>query len=302
MSIKSKIKRILPPKMFAAIRDVFYPEKINILEQRLNSLFIDHYRDLALPAMNQKIAFKNAEFKIFSKHGGDGIIAYIFSKIGVTNRIFIEMGVEDGTECNTANLSFNFGWNGLLIDAEEKWIQSAKNLYKKQLDSFAEKIKMVTSFITAENINQTIQDAGISGEIDLLSIDIDSNDYWIWDKIDVVNPRVVVMEYNAAFGLNSVTITYDPKFHYQETFRKHPLYFGASLSALAKLANKKGYILVTCDTHGHDAFFVRKDVAQGKFIDIEPEHIFYPNPYTLSKYGSVEEQFKAMKHLPYETI
>lgn len=293
--MKDFLKKILPSKTFASIRDVFYPEKIYILEERLNNLFIAYYKDLASEEINQKNAFKNAEFKVYSKHGGDGILAHIFSKVGVTNRTFVEIGVEDGRECNTANLSRNFGWQGLMIDANENWVRSAKDFYRDY------RVKVAHSFVTAENINQTILENNLKGEIDLLSIDIDGNDYWVWKAINAVSPRVVVLEYNSSFGLRSVTQKYMPDHRFSPR-EENPLFFGASLKALAKLSKEKGYILVACDVHGHDAFFVRADVVAGQFKAQEPEEAFYPNPFVLKKFGSIKEQFEQIKNLDFEEI
>ncbi len=290
------IKKILPNKVFAFFRDIFYPEKIYILEDRLSNLFLLHYGNLATSDVKQKTAFKNAEFKFYSKHGADGIIAYIFSKIGTTSRTFVEIGVEDGRECNTANLSRNFGWNGLLIDANEEWIKSAQKFYEGY------KVKAVQCFVTAENIDRFIADNGFKGEIDLFSLDIDGNDYWVWKAIDIIKPRVVVLEYNAVFGLKQMTIKYDPEFYFRKTYKENPLYSGASLTVLTKLSKEKGYILVACDTHGHDAFFVREDVAKGKFVELSPEEAFYPNPFNLKKFGSIDNQFEQIKHLDFEEI
>lgn len=291
MNFKQVIKKVLPRKVFGYLRSMVYPEKIGVLEERLSHLFLTHYQGIADPNVSQKTAFKNAEFKVYSKYGGDGILAYIFSKIGVTNCTFVEIGVEDGTECNTANLSRNLGWRGLVIDANEEWAKKARDFYKEY------KVKVAACLVTAENINQTIRDNNIEGEIDLLSIDIDGNDYWVWEAISVINPRVVVMEYNTAMGHHSLAIPYNPAHRYQSDF-----YYGASLRALSKLAVKKGYNLITCDSHGLDAFFVRRDVAQGKFRELSPEEAFYPNPYTLKKFGSLDEQFNQIKHLKFEEI
>lgn len=300
MRIKQVIKKILPRRILDLIRDIVYPEKIGILEDRLNTLFLTYYQSVAAPDLSQKTAFRNAEFKIHSKHGCDGLLAYIFSKIGATNRTFVEIGVEDGRECNTADLSLNLGWQGLLIDGNEEWVNSAKDYYKEKLGNQAEKVKIVTCFVTAENINQLLIDKGFRDEIDLLSIDIDSNDYWLWRAIKVINPRVVVVEYNAAFGLRPITIKYNssPDFHY----RKERLYFGASVSALTNLAKEKGYILVACDCHGHDAYFIRKDAVKGKFVELFPEKAFYPNPLTIATIGSIEDQFERIKHMDFEEV
>lgn len=302
MKIKKIIKKFLPRKVFCSIRDIFYPEKIDILERRLESLFSAHYQSLVSPNLNQKIAFRKAEFKIYSKHGGDGILAYIFSKIGPTNFTFVEIGVENGRECNTANLSLNFGWNGLMVEANNDWVKSAQNFYQEKLGHQANKVKIVSCFVNAENINKLFTDNGLGGEIDLLSIDIDSNDYWVWKSINVINPRVVVMEYNTALAFKSLSIKYDPNLHYGDICQKNPLYYGASLTALTKLAKTKGYILVACDSHGHDAFFVKKEVAEGKFIELSPEEAFYSNPVTLAKFGRLENQFELVKNLDLEEI
>lgn len=294
---KELVKRFLPRSIISSFRKIIYPEKIKLVEENLNALLCEHYRELAAPDLQQKIALKNSEFKVYSKNGGDGILLHIFSKIGVTNRTFVEMGVEDGQECNTANLSLNFGWNGMLIDANNAWIESAKKFYSSKLGAKDDKVRPVTSFITAENINETISQNGISGEIDLLSIDIDGNDYWVWKALDVVSPRVVMAEYNAAFGLRPITIKYNKEHRYEKD-----LYFGASLSALTKLANAKGYVLIGCDSQGHDAFFVRRDDAQGKFAEVTPHDAFYSNPHFEAEFGDLESQFHQVNDLDFDEV
>ncbi len=301
MRLKKIFKKILPRKLFDVIRDLVYPEKIHILEDRMNSFFLTHYHDIASPELSQKIAIKNAEFKVYSKHGNDGILLYLFSKIGVTNRTFVEIGTEDGRQCNTSNLSLNFGWSGLMIDGNKEWIESAKAFFKGKLGDCASKVKTVTSYVTTQNINELLKDNSITGEIDLFSLDIDGNDYWVWDAIRVINPRVVVLEYNAALGHRPLTLAYDPEHRYRPKV-DHPLYFGASLNALTALSKKKGYVLVGCDTHGHDAFFLRSDVAQGKFRALSPEEAFYSNPYAVGVFGNIDMQFELIKHMRFEKV
>ena len=295
---KELIKKLLPRGLISFFRKIIYPERIYLVEDNLNSLFNVHYQKIAALDLDQKIALRNAEFKVYSKHGNDGLILYIFSKVGTTNHTFVEMGVEEGKECNTANLSLNFGWRGMLIDANKEWLEGARRFYREKLGENASKVKIVPCFITAENINQLLRDNGFQGEIDLLSIDIDGNDYWVWKAIDAVRPRVVVAEYNASFGLKPITIKYNADFYYQ----RGSSYFGASLEALVKLARLKGYILVGCDAHGHDAFFVRKDAAEGKFVELSAKDAFYPNPYLIQTIGSTEKQFEQVKHLDFDYV
>lgn len=197
------------------------------------------------------------EFQVFSQRGEDGIIQYLISKIDIPNKIFVEFGVETYTESNTRFLLINNNWSGLVIDGSDKNIKFIKNdfIYWKY-DIVAKQ-----SFITKENINELIGSYTDVKDIGLLSIDIDGNDYWVWDAIDVINPRIVICEYNSAFGSEKkITVPYKSDFvrsqeHYSE------LYFGASLAAFCHLANKKGYDFVGTTSAGVNAYFVRKDLS-----------------------------------------
>ncbi len=303
MKLKQKIKRLIPSNIFRLLRDFLYPEKINILEERMNGFFNTYHQNIASPQLNQKTAFKNAEYKIYSKHGCDGLLLYIFSKIGATNRTFVEIGIQDGRECNTANLSINFGWNGLLIEANKEWAEMARSYYKKVLGTNVNQVHVGECLVTAENINSFLDKNSMKGEIDLLSIDIDSNDYWVWEAITNINPRVVVIEYNASLGPTaSITMKYDPTFQYQKFYRENPFYYGASVTALARLGTKKGYTLVTCDVNGGDTYFVRNDVCRGIFKEMSPEEAFYPNSYRLQAVGDTEAQYELIKSLDFEKI
>lgn len=154
--------------------------------------------------------------------------------------------------------------------------------------------------LTAENINETISGAGAHGEIDLLSIDVDGNDYWLWETLDVIEPRVVVIEYNASFGPRSISVPYDPGF---VRFRKHPSgwYHGASLAALAKLGRRKGYDLVGADSRGVNALFVRADARRGCLRAVRAEEAYYPQKKRLAV-ATVEQQLEAIQHLDFVEI
>ena len=230
------------------------------------------------------------------------MLLHIFSIIGVTNRTFVEIGVEDGKECNTANLSINLGWQGAIIDANKERLESGRSFYKEKLGKNFSKVKMIPSFVTKGNVNQLLSDNGISGEIDLFSIDIDGNDYWLWQAVSVVNPRVAVIEYNASFGFDkSMTIKYDPNFS-ASVKDKSSIYHGASLLALKKLAKTKGYVLVGCDSHGIDAFFVRQDLVQGKMAELSSGEAYYPHSQRLKDVGNTKKQFEQIKHLDFDHV
>lgn len=200
----------------------------------------------------------DAEFRVFSQWGEDGIIQYLLSKIPISNKVFLEFGVEDYRESNTRFLLMNNNWSGLVIDCDRQNVAriKASNLYWRN-DLTAE-----CEFITRENINLVIEKAGFRGDIGLLSIDIDGNDYWVWEAIDIISPRIVVIEYNNVFGKErAVTIPYRPDF---DRARAHysNIYYGASLAAICKLAGKKEYAFAGSNSTGSNAFFVRADVAQ----------------------------------------
>ena len=295
------IKKIVPKRLIVFVKNLTTIERLDLVEKHLSTLLRLNYKQVS-ENLGQRATFYNYEFKAYSKYGEDGILLYIFSKVGTTNHCFVEFGVEDGRECNTANLSLNFGWQGVLIDANKEWLEEARRFYQEKLGKDASRVKIIPCFVTAENINKLLLDNGLQGEIDLLSIDIDGNDYWVWKAINAISPRVAIIEYNASFGLKPITIKYNPNFHYQKTYRQNPLYHGASLTALAKLGNSKGYILVGCDSQGHDAFFVRKDAAEGKLAGLSAEVAFYPQPHRLKVIGSTEKQFEQIKHLDFDYV
>ncbi len=237
------------------------------------------------------------EFKVYSQNGEDGILAYLFSRVGAPHRTFVEFGVSNGRECNSANLALNFGWTGLMIEADPRIHRKARHFYDVMLNGpEAERLDILRAFVTAENINQLISGAGIAGEIDLLSVDIDSNDYWVWKAINVIHPRVVVVEYNASLGNDRpLTVKYNPHFSRYDT---HWFYYGVSLPAAVKLGKEKGYTFVGCDSRGVNAFFVRQEIASQHGLQaVTTEAAFYPQARRSIKL-TTEQQFDLIKHLP----
>ena len=264
--------------------------------QELAINFVQHkYIDLEKVKLPKK-PLNLHELKIYSQNGEDGILLYLFSKIGVRSRNFIEFGIGNGKECNTANLSINLGWGGLLIEADIKKVEEARNHYSTVLGDFAGNVTISYNRVTTENINSIIGQFLKGNGLDLLSIDIDGNDYWIWKEIEV-QARVVVIEYNATFGKDKrVTVPYD---EYFDRFEKHEsgYFHGASLPALIQLAERKGYIFVGCDSQGVNAFFVRKDVAEGKMSALTVQEAYFPQARRQKK-STLEEQFAQITHIP----
>lgn len=241
------------------------------------------------------------EARYHSQNGEDGLLMALFTRLGTTDSTVVEFGVAEGLECLGRNLVQNLGWRGLLMDGSRDNVLFADWYYHEIARLSRDRVRNVCVFVTEENINGILQAKGFGGDPDLLVIDLDGNDYWVWRAITVVRPRVVVVEYNASFGPDrSITVPYDPAF---KRLKMHPsgLYHGASLRALDCLAREKGYGLAGCDDHGVNAFFVRDDVAAGRLEPVSPVAAFRPNAHR-AKLGSVEEQFKLVAELAYVDV
>ncbi|MHA1491977.1 MAG: hypothetical protein ACTSRI_20275 [Promethearchaeota archaeon] len=205
------------------------------------------------------------ENKIFSQNGEDGIIEAIFNQIGTINKYFVEFGVQNGTECNTRYLYERKGWKGLMMDCSNNKQKMIKN-----------------EFITAENINDLFLKYKVPKNFDLLSIDIDGNDYWVWKSITNYYPRVVIIEYNACVPVElSKVVEYDPEFKWDFTD-----YFGASILALFNMGKSKGYTLIGCESMGINAFFVLNDLVEGNFKIKEIKKLYH-----LPRYGKKEYNY-----------
>ena len=212
-------------------------------------------------------------YKVYSQNDEDGIIHEIFSRIGTTNKKFIEFGCQDGLESNTHLLLF-YGWQGLWIEGSLEFCNEIKTKFKPVIENGQLKVK--NAFITKDNINILFSDSGFVGEIDLLSIDIDGNDLYVWDSVNVINPRVVVAEYNGKFPPDLEWCqAYNPD-HVWDGSDWH----GASLKAFENLGRKKGYRLVGTDLRGCNAFFVRNDLAKDLFLREDTSEALY-NPLRL---------------------
>jgi len=197
----------------------------------------------------------DVEFKVFSQFGDDGIIQYLIHKLQIRNRFFVEFGVEDYRESNTRFLLQNDNWQGLVMDCSADHVNAIKN----QWYFWRHSLQARCEFVTRDNINKLLGQAGVTEDIGLMHIDIDGNDYWVWESITGIHPVIVIMEYNSLFGANkSITTPYSETF---DRFQYHHsgLLFGASLAALIDQGTRKGYAFVGCNSAGNNAYFVRLD-------------------------------------------
>lgn len=249
--------------LITKVRNRFYPS--TQIGQR--QLYL-HYRQClennSLPKLNE------TGYRVFSQFEEDGKLLFLFSLIRMTHKTFVEIGSDDGVNSNSANLYFNFGWHGAFIDGNEKALKRGRKFFSKYPHSWFYQPKFIHGMVKRENVNELIKSSGLSGEIGLLSIDIDGNDYWVWDAIDTINPQVVIIETHSEFYLEDIVVPYDPNYVYPG---KHPVYHGASPKAMNRLAEKKGYRLVGANDYGYNLIFLRNDLLSDIVPRVSVEEI-----------------------------
>ena len=256
------------------------------------------FRELASQGL--VLPFEDVEFRNYSQCGEDGILHYIFSLIGTTNKQCVELCAGSGLECVSANLILNHGWFALLVDGDEKNVRKGLEFFSTHADGKVMGPRFLKRWISDNSVNAILKEASFSGEIDLLTIDMDGLDYWVWDAITEINPRVVVVEFMPWLGREPITTARDENFTTEwiplfengnqtdktteeelpddlSFFSRWTLHGGASLAAYNKLAKRKGYCLVGANGQGFNAFFIRNDIAQELFPEVSESTCFNEN-------------------------
>lgn len=207
--------------------------------------------------LDNLVSLYDAEFRVSSQWGEDGIVEWLVHQLGNVPESFIEFGVENYRESNTRFLLQHRHWRGLVIDGSEEQV----DFIRRDPVSWRHDLTAVASFITRDNINTIISDAGFSGEIGILSVDIDGVDYWVWEAINCASPQIVIVEYNSVFGdLLPLSVPYKSDYVRRKAHYSN-LYYGLSIRAAEYLAAKRGYTLVGTNRAGSNAFFIRNDRA-----------------------------------------
>ncbi|MES2227092.1 MAG: hypothetical protein V4540_04895 [Pseudomonadota bacterium] len=275
-------------------RQLIKPSRLDAIQEALGR--IESTLNSGRPAGNPR----DHEFKVYSQWGEDGIIDHLVTRIPIPSKTFVEFGVETYTEANTLFLLKHRNWRGLVIDGSPekmKELKASSVFWKYDLRADA-------SFITRDNINEIISRNGFEGELGLLSIDIDGNDYWVWEAITCVKPIIIVSEYNSLFGPTATLSTpYQPDF-YRTNAHPSNMYYGASIAALDRLARLRGYTLVAGNSAGNNVFFVRNDslgTLQPQII--EQAYVQAAFRESRDEHGAVQslsfaERQRAIGHLP----
>lgn len=205
-------------------------------------------------------------FRKYSQFEEDGILLYIFSLVRPINRTCVEISAGNGRECMSTNLIINHGWWGYLFDGNARNVSDGNRFFARSRDTFFHPPKFNQAWVTAENVNELLRNAGVSGPVDLLSLDIDGVDYWVWKAISTIEPQVVVCEtHNIIPPDKALTVRYDPKFVFRSEEHR-----GASLAAMTKLGREKGYRLIGMHRFGFNAFFMKNGVGEKYFPAVDP--------------------------------
>lgn len=226
------------------------------IDSRLDRILVN--QGLLLESLRSDL---DDEWGVFSQNGEDSILAYLLSKLGMKgpNHYFVEFGVEDFVEANCRYLLQTRNWSGLVLDGSEKNIARLKGhqiFWKHDLQA-------LNVFVTAENIGHLLFQHLGEQQPDLISVDIDGMDYWVVEAMADFRPSIFVVEFNSTFGMEQpLTVPYSMDFVRSEAHYSN-LYYGASLPAFKNLLLSRGYFLAAVNLTASNAFFVRRDVAEG---------------------------------------
>ncbi|MEM6900490.1 MAG: hypothetical protein AAF583_12035 [Pseudomonadota bacterium] len=282
------------------MRREFIAKNRHLHVHNLNALrsaraYVDRGTQLVLKEMYQEKAdkgdvysFKDVEFSNYSQHGEDGALHYIFSLVGVTNRVVVEMSAGVCEQCNATNLIINDNWRGFLFEGNDSKLDRGRAFFKRHFASH-EMPMLVNAWITKDNINKLISDCGVRGDIDLFSLDVDGVDYWLLDALDVVSPRVIIAEAQLMWGPDAARTV-----PYKDDFSATPIldggkimsqHLGASVGAFVEFGKSRGYRLVgMVGTLGPNIILLREDVGSEFFPEIQASELFEPIPLAFREH------------------
>ena len=292
--LKSFAKRSITRAARLIEREMRGPPKHDAVSQQTQILLKLRYQDLhragaPLPS------FRDIGFQCFSEFEEDGIILFLFSIIGEKSRRVVEICAGSGRVCMATNLVVNLGWEGFLFDGNETQVQSGQRFFAEHPATKRLPPAFRQAWITTDNINDLLR--GAEGEIDLLSLDMDGNDYWIWKAIEAIRPRLVVAEtHDIVPSELSLTIPYDPTFNAWTS--PQPDFRSVSLKAMTELSRQKGYRLIGAHRHGFNVFYLRNDIAPDLFPEVSISAV-HDNPSTQQ---GRKERWPAVKDMPWVSV
>ena len=265
---RSIANRILTPLEYRLVNNLCSRDKTSPATKIAQRQLYNYYRHFVVNGSTPSL--QETGFRCFSQFEEDGKLLFIFAALGIPSGTFLDIGAADGINSNCANLALNFGWRGVFIDGNPDKLSRGSEFYRKHPDTWAYPPKFVHAMVARDNINDILREANVPEDVDLISIDIDGNDYWVWDAIECTVPKVVIIETHIEFGHRSIVVPYNENYVYPG---KHPAYHGASPAAMAKLANRKGYRLVGSNDYGFNTIYVRKGVGENVLPEVSVDSV-----------------------------
>ena len=260
--MKQFLKRIPFIKWVLDVRKEFSHIRHETLRQtRIQQAIL---KELLIQNYDKENPLLKYEHQTFSQNGEDGIINEIFNRLGITKGEFIEIGTGDGSENNT-RLLLELGWKGTWIDGNPKCLDSIYNNLAHYISS--KKLNAQLHFVDSDNINSILKDNNISLDVDLLSLDLDLTTHLVWESLNYITPKVLVIEYNGFFPRNTL---WQANIKGKEEW-DGSINMGASLSTIINISEDKDYKLIGTELSGTNAFFVHQSI-QELFSDFINNH------------------------------
>jgi hypothetical protein len=303
--MKQFAKKLLRPAYDAAgrlIRNSVAVDRIDreSYSQQMQRNILNQYIAFRLGCVAPYPTIRDAGFRVYSQFDEDGIILYVLSMIGFKTRRVVEMCCGGGNECMATNLILNHGFDGYLFDGDENNISNADAFFKSKQDCLFRAPILTQAWITAENVNELLVQCDAAGEVDIFSLDIDGNDYWVWNAIKAINPRLLVFETNTLIPADkSLTIKYRPDFIRANNSPVEQEYLGASPLAMQKLCKQRGYRLIGAHRVGFNLFFLREDEGTKFFPEVTVAEIYDNNQAARWDHA---KRWRAAQNMPWQAV
>ncbi len=288
-------RRLIEPPDMRVLR-----RRVRHLEEEIGRLLVRECPGIEAGS-SQRDRMRRREARCYSQNGEDGLLLEILSEVGVQFHSLVEIGCGSGEESIGATLVVQFGWRGLLADRNAQQVRKARRFFHEKHGVSLDRVSVESETVQPDSVDQWLSECGFSGAVDVLAIDIDGNDYWLWKAIAAIDPRIVVIEYNASLGPEEkLSVPFSPD---HDPYRHHPRgwHHGASLAALEELGKSLGYSLVACDSMGVNAFFLRRDLLTEKIGELTCKEAFFSQPKRLKR-ASQRHQEEIMSQLPFEAV
>jgi hypothetical protein len=207
-------------------------------------------------------------FSRFSEFEEDGQLLYLLTLAGSESRAVVEISSQDGRVCMATNLLVHHRWRGFLFDGDPVFVREGRRFFAAHPATLSAPPVMRAEWFTRDNVNHVLAAAGVPDEVDVLSLDIDGNDLYLWSEMKV-RPRILICEFNNAVPSDlALTIPYRPGFSFAALPAEQAMFRSASLAAYVAVSRRKGYRFVGMNALGFNAIFLRDDVLAAEMPEV----------------------------------